>query len=884
MNLPSGTVTFLFTDVEGSTKLLHELGAERYGEALAEHRRVIRKACSGYGGVEVDTQGDAFFLAFPTASGALAAAGEATEALATGQIRVRIGLHTGSPLLTDEGYVGQDVHRAARIAAAGHGGQVLVSASTVALLGTDGLRDLGEHRFKDLSAPERVYQLGERDFPPLKSLYRSNLPIPASSFLGRERELAEVVELLRQDTRVLTLTGPGGTGKTRLALQAAAESSDSFPDGIWWVALAPLRDPSLALSAVAQALEVREEPGRELADLLVERLGGKRALILLDNAEHLLPALASEVSPLVRDTGIPTWLVTSRERLQLQGEHVYAVPALEGDTGIALFLERAAAAGSPLEATEAVRELCLRLDNLPLALELAAARTVLFSPEQLVARLAQRLDLLKAGRDVDPRQQTLRATIEWSYDLLSDPEQGLFRSLSVFAGGCTYEAAEEVCGADPDLLQSLLDKSLARRRTDEAEQPRYWMLETIREYATERLEEVGEVEELRDRHLSFFLEWAEEVEPELKRASQLEYLERLERDHENLRAALDHGLHSSGDVESAGRLAAALFELWDIHSHYADGRRWYGAVLERRQATSPPVTAMTLSAAGTLAGRQGDRGEAIRLHREAAEVYESMGDDRGAARAYCGLTFDLLSLGKVAEAVKAGERSVSAARSDGDPWTIACALAALAGTKEDQGDQREAETLLEESLRLFTEVGDGRNRAIELLNLASMAWRRGSLERAASLLADAASSSQTVGDTGMVAAALAGQAEIAICRGRSDQARLRLQEAISLAQDRGLRTELSRCFFLVAFLTDDATAARMVGAADALLEEGDVPPSDDFWQESLRLLRLRIDRGKLGGVVDAWRRRSLDEAVTEALSALDELEPDHDEEPGSSGK
>jgi class 3 adenylate cyclase len=303
-DLPSGTVTFLFTDVEGSTRLLHELGAESCADALIEHRRIVREACVAQGGVEVDTQGDAFFFAFPTAPGALSAAGAMTEALASGPIQVRVGLHTGTPLLTEEGYVGPDVHRAARIGAAGHGGQVLVSQATATLVDLE-LRDLGEHRFKDLAAAERVFQLGDGAFPPLKSLYRTNLPIPATSFVGREAELATVVELLSSDdVRLLTLTGPGGTGKTRLALQAVAEASERYPDGAWWVPLAPVRDPELVLPSVAQALGVREQPGQELAETLEGQLAGKRLLLLLDNAEHLLPEIAGEVAAL-RDASGP---------------------------------------------------------------------------------------------------------------------------------------------------------------------------------------------------------------------------------------------------------------------------------------------------------------------------------------------------------------------------------------------------------------------------------------------------------------------------------------------------------------------------------------------------------------------------------------------------
>ena len=484
-DLPAGTVTFLFTDVEGSTRLLDDLGSEDYAAALAEHRRIVREVSAREGGVEVDTQGDAFFVAFPTAPGAIAAARAVVDGLGSGPVRVRIGVHTGTPLLTDEGYVGPDVHRAARIAASGHGGQVLVSSATRALLDGDSLRDLGEHRFKDLAAAERVYQLGDREFQPLRSLYRTNLPVPATPFLGRERELGDVVELLvRDDVRLLTMTGPGGTGKTRLALQAAAEASGEFPDGVWWVGLAPLRDARLLVTSLAQVLMVEERADSDLAELVVAHLASKRALVLVDNVEHLLPEVATEIARL-RDAASPTILVTSRERLQLQGEHVYPVPTLADDDGIELFLVRARALASRVEPSDAIGELCSRLDNLPLALELAAARTVVFPPEQLLARLSERLDLLKAGRDADPRQQTLRATIEWSYDLLEPAEQRVFRGLSVFAGGCTYDAAEFVCGADPDVIQALLDKSLLRR--SEGERPRYLMLETIRELALERL-------------------------------------------------------------------------------------------------------------------------------------------------------------------------------------------------------------------------------------------------------------------------------------------------------------------------------------------------------------------------------------------------------------
>ena len=499
-DLPSGTVTFLFTDVEGSTKLLHELGAEGYAAALAEHRHLIRESCARHSGVEVDTQGDAFFFAFPTAPGALSAAGEMTETLASGPIQVRIGLHTGTPLLTDEGYVGGAVHFGARIAASGHGGQVLVSAPTRALLEPSdtvsqgvSLLNLGEHRLKDIEGAVSIFQLGEDSFPPLKTISNTNLPRPASSFVGRGDELEEVLARIKVGARLVTLTGPGGSGKTRLALEAASSLVPEYKAGVFWVGLAALRDPSLVPETIAQTIGAK--------DGLAEHIGEREMLLLLDNLEQVIES-APELSALLSACPNLTLLVTSRELLRVQGEVEYPVPPLASPEAVSLFGERA-----QLEPSEEIAELCARLDNLPLAVELAAARVKALSPAQILERLSQRLDLLKGGRDADPRQQTLRATIEWSYDLLSPEEQELFARLSVFAGGCTLAAAEEVAGADLDTLQSLVEKSLSRFTNE-----RYWMLETIREYAVERLDAACEREELSGRHADFVLQLASRIE------------------------------------------------------------------------------------------------------------------------------------------------------------------------------------------------------------------------------------------------------------------------------------------------------------------------------------------------------------------------------------
>jgi predicted ATPase len=608
-DLPTGTVTFLFTDVAGSTRLLLELGAEEYATTLGEHRRVIRAACAAAGGVEVDNQGDAFFIAFPTAPGALAAAASLTEELASGPIRVRIGAHTGTPLVTEEGYVGPDVHRAARIAAVAHGGQVVVSSATAVLADMGTLLDLGEHRLKDLSAPERIYQLGEGEFPPLNSLHQTNLPVPSTPFLGRQKELGEVAAVLsRDDVRLLTLTGPGGTGKTRLGTQAAGLVSEAYPDGVYWVPLAALVDPELVLPSAAQALGA----GESLAD----HVCGKRMLILFDNFEQVVEAAGGLGELLSACPGLDL-LVTSREPLHLTGEHEYAVPPFAHGDGVDFFLARARAVQADFVANGAVAAICRRLDHLPLALELAAARVKALTPEQILARLEQRLPLLTGGaRDLPARQRTLRATIEWSHELLSQEERRLFRHLSVFAGGCTLEAAEEIVGADLDTLQSLVDKSLLRHTDD-----RFWMLETIREYALEQLEESGDTE-LRHRHAAYFLGRAATEARELVGPQQRKCLARLRADSDNYRAALTffEGQENGGALLA---LASRLGRFWYMSSMLEEGGRWLDSALQGANDRSLEYANALYSRSVLLfVGGSLDEGEA--RQREALGLYQEL--------------------------------------------------------------------------------------------------------------------------------------------------------------------------------------------------------------------------------------------------------------------
>ena len=685
-DLPTGTVTLLFTDVEGSTTLLHELGDGEYAQTLAVHRRVIREACARRVGVEVDTQGDALFFAFDSAPAALAAAAELTEALSSGPVQVRVGVHTGTPLVSDEGYVGVDVHRAARIAASGHGGQVLVSESTASLVDAD-LRDLGEHRFKDLLAAERVYQLGSREFPPLGSLGRTNLPVAAWPLLGRERELAEIRSLVAEGRRLVTLTGAGGSGKTRLALQAAAELSDRFAEGTFFVALAPLRDTQAVRSAVAQAVGL--QPDDDVASWLASR----RVLLVLDNLEHL-PGVAAIVSELL--VGEVVVLATSRGPLHLSAEQELSVEPLPNEAATELFVSRAAAAGRHLAADETVAAVCRRLDNLPLAIELAAARAKLLPPAALLQRLEAALPLLADGAiDLPQRQRTLRATIDWSHDLLDSDAKAAFRRLSVFRGSFTLGAAEAITGADLDQLAALLDQSLLRALGDE----RFFLLQTLREYARERLDEAGETGSYALRHARWYLDRLQAQFSDRLGPRRPEILAWYDDEEDNLRAMLDR-LSDAAPVDAA-HAAHLLHPFWMAQGALAEEHERLRRLLARddlpRQSRATVVVhlaevemraghmeageaadheAHTLAEPGTYphwlaavgltihAIHHGDIKEAVRLGRQALEEAEKL-DDASRLNALGNLASILTEAGSTEEARSVLERSIHEARRSG---------------------------------------------------------------------------------------------------------------------------------------------------------------------------------------------------------------------------
>ena len=812
-DLPSGRVTFLFTDVEGSTRLLQQLGDDAYAEAIAEHRRILRNAFGRHGGVEVDTQGDAFFVAFTSARGALEAARDAVRGLAATPLQVRVGIHTGTPHVTEEGYVGADVHRAARIAAAGYGGQVLVSAATASLLEPAGFRELGEHRLKDFDEPVPLYQLGDESFPPLKTISNTNLPRPASSFVGREREVEEVASLLRNGARLLTLTGPGGSGKTRLALEAAAELVPTLKAGVFWVGLAAVRNAALVTETIAQTLGAK--------DALAEHIGEREMLLLLDNLEQVAEA-APQLAALVETCPKLQLLATSRELLRVRGEVEYCVPPLAESEAVELFCTRARTGPE-----HAVRALCSALDNLPLAIELAAARARVLSPTQIVERLSGRLDLLKGGRDADPRQQTLRATIQWSFDLLEEEEKLLFAGLAVFRGGCTLGAAEEVAGADLDTLQSLVNKSLLRHTGE-----RFWMLETIREYAAERLEESADAGELRRRHGEHFLALAEEAYPNLRSDSQgSDWLDRLEAENDNFRAALDR-LEAIGDAELALQLAGALWRFWYLRGFAPEGGRRLRELLVA-DGRPTQTRARALNGAAAIVGVTGDTESARLFAEQGLALNRALGDRWGATYSIYLVGFAACDAADFERARPLLEEALEGFRELGDDQYVLMATDALAWTYGELGDGDRRRALHEEVLAQARAQSNASLVALQLDQLAIFAADEGNVDGALSMLKESLHINRNFGDLSAIADTLGYFAAVLAVAGRAEG------------------------------------AARLLAAAEALHEEfgssGAWPAKEN--EEALGRIRPQLEEAALAEAWAQGRALTIDGAVALALDS-----------------
>ena len=819
--LPAGTLTFLFTDIEGSTKLQNELGTARYQDVLETHTRILRDAIKD-GGVEVRVEGDALFVVFPVAVDAVRAAAAAQRALAKATfphgatVRVRMGMHTGEgrPASAAAGadYVGIDVNRAARVAAAGHGGQVLITEATATLaranLG-DGisLRDLGEFRLKDLAQPERIYQLviggAAADFPPIRSLDRTLTFLPAqpSTFIGRAREIAEGQRLLER-ARLVTLTGPGGTGKTRLSLRIAEESAKTFGDGTWFVPLAPISDPELVPSTIAHSLGVQVS-GTELPlTRVLDFVKGKRMLLVLDNFEQILPA-APVVGQLLGASPSLKVIASSRAPLRIAGEQEFPVPPLElpnperlpslevlaQSDAVRLFIERAMAVRPDFRVTPenaaAVAEIVYRLDGLPLAIELAAARVKVLTPQAMLPKLRQGLDMLAStARDLPERQRTLRGAIAWSWDLLNKSEKSLFARLGVFVAGAMLPQIEQMSdegGEVLDVLSGLVEHSLVRQSEIEGE-PRFRLHLTIREYALERLTLSGERDETAARHARAYLALAEEAQPHLQTSDQKRWLDRLEQEHDNLRAALESSI-SQGRPEQAMRMCFALWRFWQFRGHLPEGAKWCERALAVPAESVPPLVRMrALEAAGGIAYWRADfpvaidaytlardisleHGDeaaqanaiynlsfsqgvsrfnislAITLLREALQRWEKIGDEAGVARASWGLGSYLQLAGRglipppvLEEALRFAEEALSVHRRLGNLFDVGWDLHLVGAVEMKLGRFEPSRRHLNESLALFREANDLSGFALVASDLGELAAAEGKTERQATLV------------------------------------------------------------------------------------------------------------------------------------------------------
>jgi predicted ATPase/class 3 adenylate cyclase len=826
--LPTGTVTFLFSDIEGSTRLLGQLG-ERYPPLLEAHKSVLRKAFEDADGREVSTEGDSLFFVFPGATQAVVAAAEAQRALASydwpedGVIRVRMGLHSGEGILGDDNYVGIDVHRAARVMAAGHGGQILVSEATHGLVHQSlpegvSLKDLGAHRLKDLAQPIQLFQVVaeslESEFPPLRSLERTtNLPPQLTSFVGRRREIDSIKEHLA-GTRLLTLTGPGGTGKTRLSIQVASEVLDAFEDGAFFVALAPITDPELVVPTIAQTLGLREEAHRPTIETVGEFLEDKNLLLVLDNFEQVIGA-TPRIGELLAGAERFKVLATSREALGLHGEREYLVPplglpdvehlppleALSQYEAVALFIDRAGAVKPGFAVTNenapAIAEICARLDGLPLAIELAAARVKVLTPQAILKRLGHRLALLAGGaRDLPTRQQTLRDAIDWSYDLLEEQERSFFARLSAFVGGFSLEGADAVCNPDAELgldtfdgVASLTNKSLIRQMDTGEGESRFFMLETIREYASERLAEAPDGEEIAARHARFYLDLAERAEPNLFGGEQASWLDSLEREHDNLRAAIESTARQ-GQVETALLLTGALWRFWQFRGHLREAAMRFTTVLELPGSSEHPVArAKALEGAGgvfywmadwehadryyseclELRKKLGDQAalaealynmsfiysvpgpprrdlpRTVDLLNQALRIYREIGDERGEAKVQWAVATSYTVSNDWQESVDSSQKALELFRKADDRFGMAWALHSMGLAALGVPDTKMALSVLRQSLDLFSEAGDLTGIGLVIMDFSFLEMMLGEHERAARLRGAALNAERQIG-------------------------------------------------------------------------------------------------------------------------------------------
>ena len=969
--LPVGTVTFLFTDIEGSTKLWQEHPAEM-NAALSRHHAILNGSISINHGYVFQIIGDAFCAAFSTVLDGINAALAAQRALRdenwgdTGAFRVRMALHTGTAEVhagehTSGEYISSlTLSRAARLLSAGHGGQILLSFPAAELVRDHlpqdvSLRDLGAHRLKDLVRPEHIYQAVVPDLPaeflPIKTLetHPNNLPIQLTSFIGRDREMARVKELLA-GARLLTLTGAGGAGKTRLALQAAADRIDEFPDGVWFVEFAPLADPALISQSVASVVGLREAAGQSLKAMLADYLRAKTTLLILDNCEHLIDACAVFADTVLHDAPNVKILATSREALGIAGETAYRVPSLSlpPQSGsdlkdfeslvqyeaVHLFIERALAVQPDFSLTSTnaavLAQICHRLDGIPLALELAAARIKSMSVEQIAERLNDRFRLLTGGsRTALPRQQTLRAAIDWSYDLLSEEERVLLRRLSVFAGGCTLEAAQAVCSCDPvceedvpDLLAHLVDRSLVTFEQHGSE-TRYRLMETIRQYARDRMLESTEVETIRDRHLDFFVTLAEAVEPKLRSSEQVQWLDRLDLENDNLRTALEWSL-GKGRVEKGMRLAAALTWFWDRSGYWIEGRERVEKLLTQPEAAARTLirakclfaASVMISAVGAvwLGGSDASSPyleEAIAISREygqagkrlcasaltyltgnlhasdpvlaqahydeAWKIAQELGDQWIAASLVHIKGHWLASQNKYEDARSAFEESMKLFRSAGDKHWTAILSADIAALDFDQGDFAGARIQLEQNLVYFRETKDQDHICNSLTRLGEIARAEGNFDLAKRYYIEALEIGRGLGSKPLIGVNTSNLGYIAVLDGELEKARSFFTESLACARE--LDSKVMIVFSLLGFAGAAAVemnaqqAVHILAAVDVTIkgeEANSLNPADKAeYERYISLTRQQLDEAAFNAAWAEGQKLTLDQAIELALKDAD---------------
>jgi predicted ATPase/class 3 adenylate cyclase len=812
---PTGTVSFLFTDIVGSTRMWEKFPAHM-GAALARHDDLIRSAVEAHAGIVFKTVGDSVCAAFQSPRDSLEAAIDAQRALAAedwkeiGALTVRMGIHAGPAEFRDGDYFGGTVNRVSRVEGAAHGGQILLSRIAVELLEDEPLaisfKSLGNHRLRNLDRPEHLYQVVVQDlpdsFPPPRSMEAlpNNLPVQSTSFVGREKQLEEVKNLLG-DARLLTLMGMGGTGKTRLALEAGAQVIHGFRDGVWLVELALVAEADRVVEAVAAAVGVREEPDRPLHSTLINFLRGKSILVVLDNCEHLLSAASALAAELLRSCPGLKILATSRHAMAIGGEAIFRVPPLQvlefdaddfrGEDfaerlsqyeAVKLFVARAVAVRSDFTITKAnapaVAEICSRLDGIPLAIELAAARVRLLSVEQIASRLDDRFRLLRGGRrDGLPHQQTLQTLIDWSHDLLSEKERIAFRRMGVFAGGRTLEALEKVCSGDGleefemlDLLEQLVDKSLITVEPDDSGNPRYTMIETVWHYSREKLDASGEAPTVRDRHLDYFLAFAEEAAPHLEGPDQRSWLDRWESDLFNFRFAAEWTIKSQ-KTEAGLRLITALYRVIEVRGNLAEAWDIAMRLLALPDADVPPrYKAASRIALGRIAWAADRYDDARKYNAEAKQIYEGIGDEAGSALADMLIGFLDRGDRHLAEAERRFQRALDIGRKIGETYLEAGALSGLGSIAMDREDLSKARKLKEQSLALYERLGDRWVIGLILWGITAVAIAQKDYARARTALAEWAQIARELGNRWILPYILGSYANLALATSQAKQA------------------------------------------------------------------------------------------------------------------